>query len=79
MSNTQRVIDNFYKKNGDCCAGCDNWRWHNSVSGDCIKSAPVAGNDRFGMIGMESVSGNIPAGHIITSRDHVCGEFKDSE
>jgi hypothetical protein len=73
----QKAIDQFYTENGDCCAGCDWWRWINSVLGNCTKSSPVSGDERIGMLGMESCSLKPPAGHVLTRRDHVCGDFKD--
>lgn len=29
------------------------------------------------MLGMEGCSIALPAGHVLTLRDHVCGDFKD--
>jgi len=79
MSNgKRRSVDNFYNQNGPCCAGCDNWRYVNSVVGECIKSAPVSEGDRVSMLGLESVSMSCGAGHILTNRDHLCGDFIDS-
>ncbi len=75
---TQDAVDAFYKAHGPCCAGCDHWRWHNSVVGECTKSAPVSGRERWSMLGWESVSVELPAGHIMTRRDHRCGEFVDT-
>lgn len=74
----QAGIDAFYAAHGKCCAGCDHWRWLNSVAGECTRTAPVAGSGRVSMLGMDSPSMPIPAGHIMTPRDHVCGEFIDS-
>ena len=31
------------------------------------------------MLGFEGMSISIPAGHILTRRDHVCGDFVDEE
>lgn len=45
--------------------------------GECTSNAPVSGGERIAMIGMTGVSLLIEAGHILTPRDHVCGEFKD--
>lgn len=74
----QKCIDKFYKKNGPCCAGCDWWGWYNSLVGECIKSAPVGGKERYSMLDIQfSPSANLEAGHIITTRDHYCGDFKD--
>lgn len=75
----QSLIDKFYESHGKCCAGCDWWRWHNRYIGDCTKSAPVSGVERYSMLGFEGMSISIPAGHILTRRDHVCGDFVDEE
>ena len=74
----QKTVDDFYKKNGPCCAGCDWWRYHNSVIGECIKSATVGGEQRHSMLGIENCSMTLEAGHILTKRDHLCGDFKDT-
>jgi len=74
---TQAVVDEFYRKHGPCCAGCDWWRWHNSVAGECTRTAPVSGDVRFAMLGIVNSSLATDAGHVMTPRDHVCGEFKD--
>jgi hypothetical protein len=73
----QTMHDRFYQENGKCCAGCDWWRWHNSKVGECIKSAPVSGRERADMLGITGCSLRIPSGHVLTVRDHVCGDFKD--
>lgn len=75
----QAAVDAFASKHGPCCAGCDYWQWHNSVAGECIRTAPVSGPARVSMLGMTSPSLTIPAGHIMTPRGHVCGEFNDTE
>ena len=72
------ILDRFYTQNGPCCAGCDWWRWHNSVAGEFICTAPVSGAERAAMLGITWISCPIPAGHIMTPRDHYCGDFKDS-
>lgn len=74
---TQAIVDTFYQAHGPCCAGCDWWRWHNSLVGECIRTEPVVGEQRFAMLGVESSSLTPGAGHIMTPREHVCGEFKD--
>lgn len=74
---TQAIIDAFYAKTGPCCAGCDWWRWHNVLVGECTRTAPVSGMDRISMLGITGTSAPIPSGHIMTPREHVCGEFKD--
>lgn len=74
----QRMMDRHYLENGKCCAGCDWWRFHNSLVGDCTKSAPVSAAERVSMFGIQGASmGAADAGHIITPKDHVCGDFKD--
>lgn len=74
---TSEVIDRFYVDNGKCCAGCDWWRYVNSVAGECIRNAPVSGESRFALLGCGSPSTLPMTGHIMTRRDHVCGDFKD--
>ena len=71
----QNLVDSFYRDNGKCCAGCDHWQWHNATIGDCTKSAPVSSKDRISMIDIDI---EVRAGHIVTDRSHVCGEFADS-
>ena len=78
INTIQHLLDDFYHEHGDCCAGCDWWRWHNSLIGDCIRSAPVGGEERAFMLGMISCSLEPEAGHIMTPRDHCCGEFIDT-
>ena len=75
----QAIVDAFYIKHGPCCAGCDWWRWHNTVVGECIRTAPVAGTERVAMLRVTGTSLPIGAGHIMTYREHVCGEFRDTE
>ena len=77
IDETQACLDTFYILKGPCCAGCDWWRHLNSVVGECKKSAPVSGDDRLAMIGIQSSSQSIGAGHVVTKRDHLCGAFKD--
>lgn len=78
IERTQRVVDAYYRKHGPCCAGCDHWRWFNSVVGECTRSAPVSGEERMAMLGMKNLSQLAEPGHIVTKRDHVCGEFIDT-
>lgn len=78
VERTQAIIDAFYQKNGPCCAGCDWWRWHNSMAGECIQTVPVAGTARLAMLGVTGTSLPIGAGHIMTPREHLCGQFQDS-
>ena len=79
MRGKQSLIDAFYKNNGPCCAGCDWWRWHNSLVGDCTKSAPVSSSERVSMLGITGASLEIGAGHIMTRREHICGDFVDQK
>lgn len=74
----QEAMDRFYWSHGPCCAGCDWWKYLNSVVGECRRSPPVRHGDRLGVIGIEGCSLPMSAGHILTPRNHCCGEFKDS-
>lgn len=74
----QEFLDRFYFKNGPCCAGCDWWRSISSRAGDCTKSKPVDGHTRWEMLGITGISMKPLAGHIVTARHHVCGDFKDN-
>ena len=38
----QAIVDKFYLDNGPCCAGCDWWRWHNSVAGESNEPSGLA-------------------------------------
>ena len=79
MSDTrQRLLDRFYHANGPCCAGCDWWQHHNGLVGDCTRSAPVSGRERSDMLAVVFTSAPPPAGHVVTYREHVCGEFQDN-
>ena len=73
----QEILDRFYFSRGPCCAGCDWWRSLSSLVGECTKSAPVPDNERWAMVSIERCSFPPGSGHIITSREHVCGQFKD--
>lgn len=77
VSERQEFIDRFYFRHGPCCAGCDWWRHINSLVGECLKSAPTAGQDRGLMLGTDKWSMRLPAGHMLTPRQHHCGDFKD--
>ena len=74
----QEWHDAFYMRHGPCCAGCDWWRSISGLIGDCTRSAPVSGAERMGMLDIAWSSLPIEAGHVITERAHVCGEFKDT-
>ncbi|SFB74746.1 hypothetical protein SAMN05216344_102219 [Polaromonas sp. OV174] len=73
----QEILDRLYMQNGPCCAGCDWWLHYNSLVGECRKSAPVPGSQRMAMLGMSGTSLAPEAGHIMTPREHHCGDFKD--
>lgn len=72
----QNGHDDFYKNNGDCCAGCDYWRWFNSRVGECVRFPPNQSHDAAAGLGMECCSLQSTAN--MTSREHWCGEFKDT-
>lgn len=75
----QEILDRFYFERGACCAGCDWWASLNSMAGECTKRAPTRESNRFAMLNMHgcSMKPSPGAGHIVTPRDHVCGDFKD--
>ena len=74
----QELLDAFYAKKGPCCAGCDWWHWINSLVGECRKSAPVGGAERSAMLGIRVTSLPLEAGHVMTRREHHCGDFVDN-
>lgn len=78
MRDRQEIIDTFFWKNGPCCAGCDWWRSLNSMAGECTRSPPTSSGNRFAMLGVQSESIDPGAGHVITPRQHICGEFRDT-
>lgn len=73
----QFYSDRFYMEHGPCCAGCDWWDAGSPVAGQCLRTAPVSGAERVHMLGISSSSLAPKAGHIMTLREHHCGEFKD--
>lgn len=77
IGDRQEILDIFYFRNGPCCAGCDWWRSLNVGTGECTRSAPVSGSDRLAMLGIDWSSMPLGAGHVLTKRAHVCGDFKD--
>lgn len=77
---TQEAADRFYMEHGPCCAGCDWWSHIGSLIGECRKSAPVSAEERYSVVRMEWTSYRLQdreAGHILTNREHHCGDFKD--
>lgn len=75
----RKLVDRFYAEHGPCCAGCDHWRYYNSIVGECTRSAPVPGAERWSMLGISAASLPLSAGHVMTERGHVCGEFIDTD
>ena len=73
----ERILTKF-ADSGPCCAGCRHWHYMNSLVGECRRSAPVSGAQRVAMLGMRGCSLEIGAGHVLTPRDHHCGEFVDN-
>lgn len=76
----QEIIDRFYSDHGPCCAGCDWWHHVNSLIGECHKAAPVSSEQRFSMVRINWHTRRFfdpEAGHILTNREHHCGDFKD--
>ena len=73
----QELLDRFYAKHGPCCAGCDYWHWITSMVGEFHRSAPVSDLERTAMLGIKVPSLAPEAGHVMTRREHRCGDFKD--
>jgi hypothetical protein len=76
----QEILDRIYVQNGPCCAGCDWWHHVNSLIGECHKSAPVSAEERYSIVQMDWHTWRFrdaDAGHILTNREHHCGDFKD--
>ncbi len=46
--------------------------------GECMKSAPVSERERWAMVGIHIPSITTGAGHVMTPREHTCGEFRDT-
>lgn len=74
---TQEILDQFYWKNGPCCAGCDHWRPLSAFVGECEKSTlhPVAVEPR------RRYDGGVVTtlrGRNVTERHHRCEAFEDS-
>lgn len=80
-SKTQEAADRFYMEHGPCCAGCDWWSHIGLLIGECRKSAPVSAEERHSVVRIEWTSYRLrerEAGHILTNREHHCGDFKDA-
>lgn len=74
----QMRADSFYMANGSCCSGCDHWRGMGGTIGECTNSKIISSKDRLRFLGWRNCTLDIGAGHAITRRDYVCGQFKDS-
>lgn len=78
VSERQEWLDRFYFTHGPCCAGCDWWRSLSSQIGECRRSAPtMSSTDGLQLMGIDWCSRDFGAGHMITNKDHHCGDFKD--
>lgn len=75
---SQQHVDAFYAANGPCCAGCDFWRWVNSLIGECVRFPPNRSHDAAAGLGMTGCSLSRSTANL-TRRDHWCGEFRDGE
>lgn len=73
----QEDCDKFYWKHGRCCAGCDHWSSEQGHIGECTLAPPVSGLQVMRSMGIEWSSYTPAPGQPWTSRDHVCGAFKD--
>lgn len=73
----QEECDKFYWKHGRCCAGCDHWSSDKGWSGECGAAPPVSGSQVMRSMGIDWSSYTPAPGRPWTSRDHVCGAFKD--
>lgn len=75
----RKNIKQFYEQHGPCCAGCDHWDPLGASVGECTRTAPVAGMDRVSMLGWDNCTMRIDTGHIVTPREHHCGEFIETD
>jgi len=73
----QDHIDAFADKHALCCAGCDFWRWINSVVGECVRHAPNPAHDAAAGLGIHGFSAG-PVSSMLVKRDHWCGDFVDT-
>lgn len=79
IDRARACIKQFYEDNGPCCAGCDHWDPIGASIGECTRTAPVAGKDRISMLGWDNCTLPVDSGHIVTPREHRCGEFIETE
>lgn len=74
----QKRCDEFFWRNGPCCAGCDHWSSEAGDVGQCMAAAPVSGVDVVKSLGIDWCSYVPPPGQPYTKRDHKCGAFQDT-
>lgn len=74
----QKRCDEFFWKNGRCCAGCDHWSSEAGDIGECLSAPPISGSQVLKSLGIEWSSYIPPPGQPFTRRDHVCGAFQDT-
>lgn len=74
----QKRCDEFFWKNGRCCAGCDHWSSEAGDVGECLSAPPVSGVQVLKSMGITRSSHIPPPGQPFTHRDHVCGAFQDT-
>ena len=74
----QKRCDEFFWRNGPCCAGCDHWSSEAGDVGQCMTAAPVSGVDVVKSLGIYGCSYVPPPGQPYTKRDHKCGAFQDT-
>lgn len=73
----QEKCDEFYWRNGQCCAGCDFWTSDGGRSGECRAAGLVSGEQVLASVGIVGWSGPLEPGYPLTSSDHWCGLFRD--
>ncbi|OAN56940.1 hypothetical protein A7Q26_17610 [Sphingobium sp. TCM1] len=74
----QKRCDEFFWKNGRCCAGCDHWCSEAGDIGECLSAPPVSGEQVLRSLDISWSSHIPPPGQPYTRRDHVCGAFQDT-
>lgn len=74
----RKRCDEFFWRNGPCCAGCDHWSSEAGDIGECMAAPPVSGADVLKSLGISWCSYLPPPGQPYTPRDHRCGSFQDS-
>lgn len=74
----QKRCDEFFWRNGPCCAGCDHWSSEAGDIGECYSAAPVSGIDVLKSLDIDWCSYIPPPGQPYTRREYRCGEFQDT-